>query len=193
MAKRSSTLARYAQRSRAARAERTRQLIKLRSIGLVSKKANLKSPKVRAGLFVKYRDVIQRKAAVVTVPKALQPKTLKKSFRVSGVKVVIPHAKGERVRVEKTGRITSTRKIKGEKVKRILSFGTEKHKARKGKKLIYAVPFTGGQRVRNDSLEELQVFMARYEFPKGNYNNWRDYMEIEEVDAGDDIDELEDE
>lgn len=194
MPKRLTTLQRYAQRSRAAKVERSRQIFKLKSLGLISKKANLKSAVTRRNLREKYIDVLQRRATVLTVPKGFSIKGLKKSFRVEGLNVVVKHAKGERVRLEKSGRITTTRKVAGERVKRILHFGGKMPKPGKGKKFMYAVNFSGGQRVRFESLQELTDFMNQYDpnsksYVKGNYANWRDYMEIEEVAADDDGDD----
>lgn len=184
MAKRPTALQRAAQASKAAKAERNKQIKTLKGLGLVRKNQNLKNPTVRRNLLSKYRNVLIHKATVVTVPKGLSVK-YKKSFRVVGNKIVVPRVKGERVHVEASGRITSTRKVGGERVKRILHVGGKMPKPAKGKKFMYAVPFTGGTRVRFDSFEALQEFMAPYH----SFKNWKDYLEIEEIDADDDGDD----
>ena len=185
MKKRRTTLQRYAQLSKSVRAERKQLIRQLQTKGLVSKRANLKSPKVRAGLLDKFRDVLTRKATVVKVPRGFKVKSLKKSFRVQGLNIVIPHAKGERVRVEKsTGHITSTRVFKGQRIKRIIQTSGRIPKARKGKKLFFSLEFAQGRRVRFDSHKALEEYMAGDSF-KYTFKNWRDYMEIEEVNADD--------
>lgn len=182
MAKRPSLLKRSAQANRRAKKERDRQIQKLKDYGLVTKRQNLKSAVTRRNLLSKYKDVLSGKAVVVTVPKGFAAK-LKSSMRVVGPKVVVPRDRGEKVKFEKRDqRLTSTRKVGGQRVKRIVYTGGAMPKPKKGKKFMYAVPFTGGGRVRFDSFAALKDFMQPYH----TYKNWKDYLEIEEVDAGED-------
>ena len=179
MAKRSSTAKRSAQATRRAKQERDRQIKKLKDLGLVTKRQNLKSAITRRNLLSKYKDVLTGKATVVTVPKGFAAR-LKSSMRVVGPKVVVPRERGERVRFEtSTERIVSTRKVGGQRVKRIVYTGGKMPKPKPGKKFLYSVPFTGGGRVRFDSFAALKDFMVPYH----SYKNWKDYLEIEEVDG----------
>lgn len=185
MPKRLTTYQRFAQRSKAARAERTKAISRLKRAGLVSGRSNLKSSKVRAGLLVKYRDVIARKAAVVKLPRGLITKQLKQSFRVSGLNVVIPHKIGERVRIEKsTGLITSTRVFKGQRIKRIIVVNNRIPKARKGKKMFFSITFSGDRKVRFDSYKKLEEFMNGDSYVN-TFKNWREYLEVDEIDVDD--------
>jgi len=182
MAKRPSIATRSAQANRRAKKERDRQIQRLKDYGLVSKRQNIKSAVTRRNLLSKYKDVLTGKATVVTVPKGFAAK-LKSSMRVVGPKVVVPRERGERVTFEKSSeRITTSRKVGGQRVKRIVYTGGAMPKPRKGKKFMYAVPFTGGGRVRFDSFAALKDFMQPYH----SYKNWKDYLEIEEVDADED-------
>jgi len=180
MAKRFTRSQRLAQAKRELKSQRGAQLKTLKSLGLVSKRANLKNKSTRIKLLSKFSDVLQRRAKVVTVPKGFAIRQARKNFRVQGMQIVVPHRKGEHVRIDRGGNITATRHIKGHRVKRILHFGGEMPKPPRGKKFMFSVPFANGQKVRFDDLDALRAFMQPY--AEKTYKDWQDYMEIEEVD-----------
>lgn len=158
---------------------RAKQIARLRDYGLI-KKSQGRTPKSRRAVLSKFRDVLTHRAAVVEVPTGKSARAYAAhGFKVKGRNVVVPRSKGERVRVEKSGVITTTRNVAGERVKRILYVDKKPPKPRKGKKFLFAVPFANGGRVRFDDLAALRQFMAPY----STYKNWRAYLEIEEVEA----------
>lgn len=172
------------------RANARADIAKLRKAGLVSKGQG-KTAKSRIQLRHKFRDVLSGKAKAVKVP-LKEARSLRRNMRVKGDVVIVPKLKGERVKVDKTGRITVTRTIGGKKSKRfILAPGQKPPKAHKGKKFLYSVAFAGGSRVTYDSYDDLAAFMGQYDpndknYVSGNYKNWQQWMEVHEVDADED-------
>lgn len=158
------------------------QVARLRGLGLV-KKGQGKTAKSRIALRKKYKDVLAGRATAVKVPKA-EAKRFRKKFQTKENIVIVPRQKGERVSVDKSGRITTTRMVAGQRVRRIIYAGGKMPKPRPGKKFMYAVPFANGGRVRFDSMQALAEFMSPYE--QKTFGNWREYVEIEEVDADED-------
>lgn len=175
--------------------------IRLREVGLISKRVSLKAkPTIyeRTQLW-KFRNVLARKATVVTVPKAIAAAYRKAGFAVRSAKgkravVVVSRRKGERVTFQKTtGYIIAKRG----KTKRIYHVANLPPPARKsGKKYFYVLPYVNGQRIRFDEYGELQNWMMQSSASPakgGNYKDWERYVEIEEDDIDADTGELEDE
>lgn len=171
------------------------KLRKLRASGLFRGKIDLRKPpnsRHRKAL-KEFADVISGKATVV---KPRNPRSYRSLFDVKGDKVIVPRRKGERVRVDKQGNITSTRKVGGRTVKAKFQRSKRGEKiARPSEEKQYAIPFIRGRDkkgrpivhwFRFPSYDDLAKFMAGYD-----YKDWTDYVVEEELDAGvpDDIQE----
>ena len=162
---------RHLQDAKRSRAERRR----LRELGLISKHVDLRKKPTKAQLktIEKYRDLLTGKAKVIEVPKGRAREF--KGFVRKGRKVIVPRQKGETIKFEKkSGRIVATKKGR----KRIIHTKGKIGKPAKGKKFFYSVPFANGATITFDSRAELANFMANY----ATYKNWRQYLEIIEVD-----------
>lgn len=171
MASRKRTVAQDAKRTRA---ERRR----LKELGLISKHVDLrkKPSKQQLKTIEKYRDVLTGKAVVLEAPKGRSREY--KGFIRKGRKIIVPKKPGERVDIEKdTGRIIA-RPVGKRGAKRIIVHKGKLGKPRKGKKFFYSVPFANGQSVTFDKKKDLADFMVKYK----TYKNWRQYIEITEVD-----------
>lgn len=158
---------------------------KLQSLGLLqNRKIDLRQ---RPSGFVadalqEFRDVLQGKATVVR-PK--NPAKFKDIFRVSGDAVIIPRRKGEKISVDKkTGEVVSVRKVGTRTVRtrgRSIARGQQIPPPTDGKRTQYAIPFKapgGGTRwMRFPSYQDLQKFMAGYD-----YKGWQDYVVEEDID-----------
>lgn len=167
--------------SKAQSAKLHNQLKKLKSLGLYSGDLRKKPGRTGKQTVARFSDVLSGKA-VVLKPKDAQ--RFKGIYRTKGKLVVVPKRTGEKIKVDKSGEIISTRKVGNRTIK---STGT---RLRKGEELArpkkanvqYAIPFNsrGGSTfwMRFPNYDELKKFMAGY-----NYKGWRDYVVKEEIGA----------
>lgn len=177
-------------RTQAARDKKS--LRKLRELGLLTAKADLrrKPSKYQKSLLSKFSDVLNGKAAVV---KPKNPTEYKGIFRVQNGRVVVPRRKGETIKVDKKGRIAGERKdASGRKIKsRIHKVPRGDMPARQTGRVQYVIPFItrGGEInwMRWPNYDELKKFMEGY-----NYKDWPNYVVTEKVDEELSDEELQD-
>lgn len=155
---------------------------KLRELGLISKKVNLrKKPNTyQKRLIERYRDLLSGKAKLVELKDKNEAKQYKDTFQVVDNKIIVPKRKGERITYnKKTGELKTKRKVAGRTITKTISKG-ELGELKFGE--YYVIQFGGGQRFRTNSLKVLQDFMQGYETkPRNPFKNWRAYVEIEHV------------
>jgi hypothetical protein len=132
-----------------------------------------------------HADVIAGKAAVVR-PK--NPAAYKGIFKTRGDKVIVPKAKGEKIGLSKTGRITRQRP--GRKPAVIIKAKRAPlPKPAPGKALVFAMPFKRGSGAnattqwKRFSHQGLVGFFERYRVDPKSLSRWLRYVEVEEVDA----------
>lgn len=166
---------------------------RLKEKGLVSKRVDARKQrytKYMRGQVRKYGDVLQGKAAVVSVPKRQQAMEYETFFRRKGKKIVVPKDEGERVYWNKREqRIEGVSRKYGRKVKRHflkLKFSSDEDlRAVAGKlpfRFYYVIRFAGGQVWRFEDVEEIIKFMSPYEDnPKNPFRNWQTFVTIEEI------------
>lgn len=174
------------QKSQAARLKKDRA--KLRSLGLLSKKVDLrkKPTTYQKKLIERYRDVLTGKAKIVKAKDASAASKFKKTYDVTGDKIIVPVRKGERIQYsEKKNEIVATRKERGKTIRTTRISEGELAPLEKGQ--YWVVPFAGGQRFRTNDFKTLLDFMKFYESkPDRPYKNWRRFVEIEDYEDADD-------
>lgn len=170
-----------------------REVLKLKDLGLIkyNKRHKIGAKEKRA--VKKYSDVVSGKAAVIKLPKK-EAKKYGRSFRQTGNLIIIPRKKGDRVRFDKKNKeVVITGKRYGKKTRTILEPGRGT-KARKGPprgyKRWYAIPF-GNSKNYFPNKKELAAFMNEYKHAavaagrKWGFKNWRKYIEIVDLEIGD--------
>ncbi len=172
-------------------AKKDRRALKiLRSAGLIHK-ADLRRPPTPAAkrAIRKYKNVIEGRAKVVR-PK--NPRTYKNVFKVAGKNVIVPKGKGQRIGIDKAGKITIKRMLgKGKKKRTSSGRMTPAKKVRRpkaGERVAYAIPFNSGGRVtwfRFATYDALKKFLAEYESKyRRGYKHADDYILVEHLRSG---------
>jgi hypothetical protein len=168
------------------RAREKKHLKRLKELGLYT--GDLRRRTTRAGrkALAKYQDVLSRRATVITLP----PRAPVPGFlRRRGRKVIVPHAKGERVTVAKTGQISKVKRVAGRTVRKNVR-GKITETGRPG---YWVIPFQHGhggpiREQRFSSYAAAAAYMAQEEYE--DYDAWEDYAYFEETDAfGDPLEE----
>jgi len=165
-----------------------RDRAKLKSLGLLRKRVDLRKKPSRAekNALAKFADVLRGRAKVIEAKDKKQARAFSKSFRTVDNKVIVPVKKGERVSFsKKSGELKTTRKTKsGKRVTKTIAAG-ELGPLAKGQ--YYVVPFgSGGNEIRYrfNTLKTMLEFMQPYEEKENPYKNWRQYVEIEDIEDG---------
>jgi hypothetical protein len=182
-------------RSKAQAARDKKALKTLKASGLYSGKTDLRrSPTpYQKSQIRRFADVITGKATVVR-PKS--PSAYRGKFDVKGDKVIVPRAKGERIGLSKTGKITRTRKTpRGPRKATIIPVGPPKPgrgippAPPPGKALVYYLPFRRGSgkgqttQWMRFSYDKLVNFFIEYDLDDEQTADWLRYLEIEEMSA----------
>lgn len=162
-------------------------LSRLKKLGLYKGDARKQPTRYAKEQISKFRDVLEKRAKVVTVPKRKHAREYTEVFRTKFRKVVVPTRSGEKFYYnKKSGEIFSYNKEYGHEIRRIFPkhplSAKEAARLAKGKNIRYAIPIgTGGtmRRMRFTDYKELQTYMSSDSL-KG-YNNWQRYVEIEEI------------
>lgn len=140
-------------------------------------------------LVIRFDDVVKGRAKVVT-PK--NPKDYSKLYDVKGDKVIVPRAKGEKIKINKRGNIERERKgPRGETITsrpRRTKPGELPPQPPPERRIQYAIPFArklGKNRYRLDwkrfpSWDSLASFMRTYE-QEGRYEDWTNFVFEEEI------------
>jgi hypothetical protein len=160
-------------------------LRKLRDLGLISPKTDLrKAPSKRAiSAIRKFQDVLSRKAVIV---KPRDPKSYTAGFRVVGDKVIIPRAKGEKIKLSKTGKITKTTKRGNKTITRTIKIEQVNKITRPSNKaIVFRVPFkkrgTTEIEYRTFTYDGLKTFFAEYLRNINQFDDWAQFIEEESV------------
>lgn len=158
-------------------------LARLKKLGLYKGDARKQPTRYALRQIKEYKDVLDKRAKVVTVPKRKHAREYTEVFRTKYRKVVIPARSGEKFFYnKKSGEIFSYNREYGHRIKRIFP----KHRVTadnvkdlpKGKNIRFAIPIgKPGHRERFLTFEDLAQFMGSYE----RYKDWQKYVEIEEI------------
>jgi hypothetical protein len=165
-------------------------LRKLRDLGIVPAKTDLrKAPSRRQRTLInKIKDVFARVASIVKTKSAAAYKATGR-FTVLKDYVIVPRAKGERVKVDKAGAIVKTRSVKGRTVKRTIRVEQPSKIARPvSKATVFVVPFKkkgGGEEYRRFTYDGLKTFFAEYLRNIKQFDEWSQYIEEEEIEFND--------
>lgn len=171
--------------------KQTRQLFaqrkKLRELGLISKRTNLRKKLTRSQILAinKYSDVLQGTAKIVKAPDKKSAAVFKRIFKVRDEKIIVPVEKGEKPKFDKaTGNIVSKRIEYGREREKIIEAKTPAYdNVPKGKNIRYVLPLVRGRRVTRFSFltwQELENFVYQDTLGR-SFKNWAEYVEIEKV------------
>lgn len=173
------------------RAQAQKSLSTLKKLGLF--KGRVRNPS-RHGLaqIKKFAGVLKGDVAVLSVPPKVA-RDYREQYRVKYNKVLIPKAKGERVRYSKRKQeITSSREFAGKRITARKPRAVKSpYDLPRGPNIRYAVPLAGGaMRLRWDDFDQLVKDMTEYEQGRRNkygarYAEWWKYVEIETIDDTD--------
>lgn len=163
----------------------------LKSQGLFGKRVSLSKPVTAAEkrTIKRYRDVIEGKAKVISVPKKQAAKFRREyGFKGKGETLIVPKKKGERITFNtKTGEITAK---KGDRAK-VFESEFKSGKIIPGTRLFYTIYFHRGAEEESYSFEdfnELKSFMMTYEKDRAGpprrkgWKNWKQYVVREYLD-----------
>ena len=191
-------------------AQERSSLAKLKRLGLYSGSARKNATKYGKTLIKKYADVLAGQAQVVIVKSHTVAKTFVKAphvpnelekargwsklgVRVKGRKVIIPKSPSQKyIYKPKLGKIISTSEQYGVKITTELRpAGQPLPKFHTPGNKIYAINLREGANIvrkRFTTYQDLEDYMIQGTFRP--WDNWQDWVEIEEIDAGDDMTEL---
>lgn len=163
------------------------EIAKLKKLGLYKGDARKKPTKYALGQINKFNEVLSGRAKVVTVPQRKHAREFTETYLTKFRKVVVPIRPGEKLYYNKTkGEIFSYNKEYGHTIRRIFPKHAlterEARELQKGRNIRYAIPIGSGsgmRRMRFLDYKELQDYMSSNSL-KG-YNNWRRYVEVEEI------------
>jgi hypothetical protein len=182
-------------RTKAQAARDKKALQTLKNTGLYNGKIDLRKAPTpyQKGQIRKFADVIAGKASVVR-PK--NPSAYRGKFVTKGDKVIVPRAKGERIGLSKTGKITRTRKTpRGPRKATVIPVGPPKPgrgippAPPPGKALVYYLPFRRGRgkgqttQWMRFTYDKLVNFFLEYDLDDEQTRDWLRYLEIEEMPA----------
>jgi hypothetical protein len=172
-----------------------KQVSRLKSLGLVSKKVDARSQKstryMREQVEKRFAKVLSGEAVAVKVPRRKYAKKFEGAFDIKGKRVIIPIERGaSRPRYNKvSGTISGKVEINGREFKRIYTPVTSDnvHKIKKGKHIRYSIPLGNGMH-SEDTWEDMVRFMFPYTTEGGKsknpYDTWQKYILIDEFDEG---------
>lgn len=169
-----------------------RKIKKLQKSGLISSNINpyKKPSQITLNKLSKYKGVISGKQEAVRVSSAKKAKEYRDRIGEggSGRTVIVPREKGERFRVTKGDKITSTRKQYGQTIHKTIGDKFTPPKA--GERAYYTLPTRKrglGKLKRKTfaSFDEMLFYLNQYEI---NFEDIEDYIEVEKTREGSALD-----